>query len=236
MATNHLPAGETTHQILSTVPQTFPISQPFVYIQGDNQGDLEAARAKLYYELGLLPPNSDWAGEGWVKDQEGNYAYMIQAPTPAPQNVSNPMELVETRDQRHERINKLREEALQREAAQPKKSRERRSQPDGYLDKRIQQKQRAEERRITKREYRRSHPITHRAHQGGKTIPQAPSANSIMTRAKAKLRRQNNEGDGTFYFGSEKSFSSQKAREIEKWTQEVKKEKAGNQDVDMEDV
>ncbi|KAL8785733.1 MAG: hypothetical protein Q9213_003200 [Squamulea squamosa] len=226
MASNHLPAKETTHQIHSTVPQTFPISQPFVYIQSDNQNDLEAARTKLYNELGLLPPNNDWTGEGWVKDQNGNYAYMIRAPTP---NAPNPTKLIETRDQRHERINQLREAAFQREAAQPKKPRERKSQPDGYVDKRVLQKQRAEERKMTKREFRRNHP---RVHEGGKTIPQAPSANSIMTRAKAKLKREKNEeGDGRFYFGSEKSFSSQKAKEIEDW-----KEKVGKEDVEMEDV
>ncbi len=238
--TNQLPAGNVTYQILQTIPQTFPISQPLVYIQATNQADFDAALAKVYNELGLLA-NRAWngEGEGWMRDQDGNYAYMIQAPPPPPPVAtdSREVQVVETREQRYERISKLREEALQRQAAEPKKARERKPQPECQADKRTQQKQRAEERKAKKADYRRSTHGTPRKHEGGKTIPQAPPADSIMTRERRrKINEENVENEGRFYSRSEQSWQGRRPQEIVEWRQDVPTGEAVEDNTDMEDV
>ncbi|KAL8921941.1 MAG: hypothetical protein Q9172_003755 [Xanthocarpia lactea] len=239
--TNRLPAGNATYQILQTIPQTFPISQPLVYIQATNQADFDAALAKVYNELGLLA-NRAWngEGEGWMRDQDGNYAYMIQAPPPPSSQVatdSREVGVVETREQRYERISKLREEALQRQAAQPKKVREPKPRPEGQVDKRTQQKQRAEERKARKAEYRRSNHGTPRKHQGGKTIPQAPPADLTMTRGQLRrMNEENVENEGRFYSSSEQSWQGRRGEEIVEWRQDVPSGEAGEDSTEMEDV
>ncbi|KAL8858355.1 MAG: hypothetical protein Q9178_005036 [Gyalolechia marmorata] len=238
---NQLPAGNVTYQILETIRQTFPISQPLVYIQATNQADFDAALARIYNELGILA-NGAWngEGEGWMRDQDGNYAYMIQAPPPPSSPVatdSREVEVVETREQRYERISKLREEALQRQAAQPKKARERKPQPEGQVDRRTQQKQRAEERKAKKADYRRSNHGTPRKHQGGKTIPQAPSADLTTTRGQLRKRNEENVGnEGRFYSRSEQSWQGRRGEEIVEWRQHVPSGEVGEDSTEMEDV
>ncbi|KAI4264198.1 MAG: hypothetical protein L6R42_000684 [Xanthoria sp. 1 TBL-2021] len=234
---SRLPRGETTHPIPSAVPQNFPICQPVVYLYSNDQAAHHAALAKFNDDVARLPTTNTLIGEGWIKDPNANHAYMISAPPlppPAP-TIPNPMEVAaETRHQREERLerfNKTREEALQRAAAAPKRARERPSQPEGHIDKRTQQKQLAEERKARKDAYRKAHPAARRRSQRNRT---PPSGNVIFTRA---MRRELVEADREFYVsGSTESWDGRRKDRVEGWRQDVIPNHGHDDDDAMEDV
>lgn len=234
---SRLPRGETTHPIPAAVPQNFPICQPVVYLYSNDQAAHDAALAAFNNELTRLPTTNAFNNGGWVKDPNSNHAYMISAPPlppPAPTIPDTVEVAAETRHQREERLerfNRTREEALQRAAAAPKRARERSSQPEGHVDKRVQQKQLAEERKARKEAYRKAHPVARRPSQRNRT---PPSGNVIFTRA---MRRERVEADREFYVsGSTESWDGRRKERVEGWRQDVIPKDGHDDDDAMEDV
>ncbi|KAL8726186.1 MAG: hypothetical protein Q9166_006859 [cf. Caloplaca sp. 2 TL-2023] len=163
-------AAETVFPLTTTIPQHFPVSYPIVYLRANTQAELDAGVQNVKNDLARLA-NGPWHDEGWVRAHTGDIGWMIQCPTfqsndPAPRQVV----VVPTQEEQHEAMVQGREaraKALEgkrteyeaREAAKSKPVRERKSRPEGYVDKRTPQRQIAAERAAKKREYRANNPI-----------------------------------------------------------------------------
>ncbi|KAL8705256.1 MAG: hypothetical protein Q9201_001635 [Fulgogasparrea decipioides] len=81
MANQPLPAG-----------QPVPPSKlhPLVYLYARDDATLAAARANLELSMEELPydPTCNWSGTGWTKSPSGDFQYIIKAPPPEAENLS----------------------------------------------------------------------------------------------------------------------------------------------------
>ncbi|CAO1602514.1 hypothetical protein XANCAGTX0491_006124 [Xanthoria calcicola] len=228
---SRLPRGETIHPIAAPVPQNFPICQPLVYLYSNDQAAHDAALAKFNNDLARLPNTNNFGGEGWIRDPSANHAYMIQAPALPPPPPEVPAIATETQDQRRERFNQAREEALERDSAAPRRVRNRPSHPEGYVDRRTRQRQLAEERRRRYHENRINNPPPPKEPQSVRSLP---SENRAMTRQRLKeLREANRE----FYLsGSSEGSHERWVDRIQNWRTGVNPADGNDGDTVMEDV
>ncbi|KAL8646547.1 MAG: hypothetical protein Q9226_006811, partial [Calogaya cf. arnoldii] len=195
---SRVPRGESVHPIPAPVPQQFPICQPLVFLHSNNQAEYDAALAAFNNQLAQLRNTNNFSGEGWVRDPNTNHAYMIQAPAlpaPAPE-VAPPPIVTETREERRERFNQAREEALIRAAAQPRRTRERPSRPEGHVNRRTQQRQQAEQRRLAKIAYQQAKPAPPRPPPRDRSLP---STNIPLTRARRREMEAERAANQEFY-------------------------------------
>ncbi|KAL8853039.1 MAG: hypothetical protein Q9221_002069 [Calogaya cf. arnoldii] len=240
---SRIPREETVHPIPSTVPQQFPISQPLVYLQANDQAAFDAALATFNNELARLRNTNTFNGEGWVRDPDTNHAYMIQAPAlpPAPNGPDPAHVSIETREERRERFNQARDEALQRAANAPRRTRERPSRPQGHIDRRNQQRHQVEQRRLTRLAYQQANPAPPRPSQRNRSLP---STNIPLTRARRREMEAERAANQEFYVSE--SMESWEVRvpgridgwrqdvaQIEEWRRGVEPE---DEDTEMEDV
>ncbi|KAL8799142.1 MAG: hypothetical protein Q9182_006117 [Xanthomendoza sp. 2 TL-2023] len=202
MALRRQRAVETVYQLDTTIPQHFQYSCPIVFFIADTQEELNAGLQKFRDDLAQLP-NGDWHDEGWVRADTGDVGWMIKCANPQPAQadpqqylfVPTPAErheeMVQARSQRAEALDQKRQEYQAREAAKPKPVRERKPRPEGWVDPRTLQKQRAKERAEKKREYRASNPYRPaRKSIGLKTVPEGHDIKQMVTRNMARQRRE----------------------------------------------
>ncbi|KAI4222656.1 MAG: hypothetical protein L6R36_005989 [Xanthoria steineri] len=226
---SRLPRGETTHPIAAPVPQNFPICQPVVYLYSNDQAAHDAALAKFNNDLARLPNTNNFGGEGWIRDPNANHAYMIEAPALPPPPPQVPAMVSETRDERRERFNQAREEALERAAAAPRRVRNRPSHPEGYVDRRTRQRQLAEARRERAREIRRNNPRPPKEPQSVRSLP---SQNEPMTRRRLQALREANR---EFYLSGSSDGWNGTVDRIQHWRDGVNDADGNDGDAVMED-
>ncbi|KAL8816476.1 MAG: hypothetical protein Q9223_004517 [Gallowayella weberi] len=210
MALRRQRAGETVFPLDTTIPEHFQYSIPIVYLHANTEEELNAGLQTIKNELAQLA-NGDWHNEGWVRAQTGDYGWMIKCGNPQPtqsapqqflvvptqeERQERHEEMVQARSQRAEALDQKRQEYSAREAAKPKSVRERKPRPEGYLDPRTLQRQRAKERAEKKREYRANNPNPNpnprsRKSIGEKTLPEGHELKQMLTRSMSRQRREN---------------------------------------------